>query len=831
MEPESASHHASDEQASGPRLGRTVAWLPAAAVVAVLAGCGGGGGGGGAGVASPVIPRSLDTDYEIAGQVEAELARVNYDANVGQAGTGVKIALVARGFDATHPTFAGRTVSDPLTPSLTPIPSNILHGTKVAMLASGLIDKQVFGVAYGSMLEYVDYGVILSDAESALDHLGTTSDAFVVNFPFGADLLTSSYEVDQARCALVRGLSSGSCSDGILEFYMRPEVLLDPVDQLLLNACVSPVRAAEDSEGVKERICVFAAGDDGLHAAGKVVAVKPSDPNDFFEEVEVSDLLGVDSPLMEADKQAFQDELYTRGGMRNLPKVDKIHIGHYIVVALLERDSDRLVDSANACGDAYMHCLSVPYSQANICPTDTTADMPVDPSGVCDGSTDKFSDYAAPIVSGAAAVLKSTYPHLSAPSVVSILLETAEDIGPVDGPDEDFGWGKLDIQRSLQPVGEKRTPAGESLSGTVIKAGPSLGPALSRSAASFGMFDSYKRPYLHFVSGRVSFQGSALDALDGFMRDSSALVNADVRQRMGLLGTGETRTPAAVVLRRFDDDAIRIDSGFEDCSLGCLASRVVKANSLVPSTARAWSEQHVSVPFGRIGTVVEVGFANDSDAGFSSGGLFYAGRLGESSLLRLEAGALVEHDTFMGSGFGGALELGAGRGQYVSAQLGAELGTGAFSASYTLGKERAGRAIGSLVTEVSDATYDGYRIAYGGKGWELHHTVPLAATGGGMRIESVGGYTGGKGDWSVIDSGGQIAIVGSSGSDDWAYRTDSHWIDFSAAGRERRTGVVLNRPHGSWNSVLAFEHVSNSPREGHVGNEARIVVGLELDFD
>ncbi len=774
----------------------------------------------------------MDTDFVIAGPVEANLARVNYDANVGQAGSNVKIAIFESGMDKNHPTFSGRVIIDPLSPSYNPEPSEVLHGTKVAMLASGLVDKQAYGVAYRSDLEFLDAGGMADEFLSALEYLGATSDAFVANFSgnyVAIDRDSVPYLIeDQDNCESAHmGLDSRAfCSVGSIIFSMNQNSLVPTTVQPIYNACVNPDGAAVNSDGTKERICVTSSSDYGLQESGWIYGTNSSTA--AYSQFEVATLLGDDSFLFEAGKQALRDALYVRGGVLNLPEEDARYAGHYIVVAGLEPGANRLSRHSNACGDAMMHCLSVPYSQAAICMTD--------PSGVCGvtgpSTPDLFgSDFAAPIVSGAAAVLKSTYPHLSAPSVVSILLETATDIGP-GGTDKDFGRGRLNILGSLQPVGEKLTSAGESLSETVIKPGPSLGPAFARSTASFGLFDSYKRPYLHFVSGRVSSQGNSLDTLGGFMRDSSSLVSADVKQRMGLLGTGETRAPAAVALRRFDDDSsLRIDSGFEDCSLGCLSSRDVKVSSLVPSSARAWSEQHVSVPFGRMGTVVEVGFADETDAGFSSGGLFYAGRIGDSSLLRLEAGAMVERETFMGSSFGGALELGAGRGQYVSAQLGTELGAGAFSASYTLGKERASKAIGSLVTEVSDATYDGYRLAYGGKDWELHHTVPLAATGGGMRIESVGGYTGDQGDWSVVDSEGRFGIVGSSGSDEWSYRTDSHWIDFSAAGRERRTGIILNRPLGSWNSVLAFEHVSNSPREGHIGSEARVAVGFELDFD
>ncbi len=798
----------------------------AVCLVVLLSGCGGGGGGGSAVQAQPEppppIPRTLETDYVPSDLVEGVFSQINYDWNEGDAGTGVKVAIIDAGINPDHPTLAEGMVSTPLTVTTPLFPTNINHGTFVAMVAGGRIGKTAYGVAYGSDIEFLCCVVTgeEQDAIDAVDYLGETSDAFAVNNSWGfIERRTYRNEKkDNCRSTLVRG-NPIICDVSHFQF-LSPSGSLEYLGEArLLKACVDPDNAVVNrQDGTKERLCVFSAGNFGLHMEGEVYG------NVLFYEYwfDVIDLIGAESPLSDAERDEFEIRLYERTGLNNLPELNDDFAGHYLIVAALQDGVDLLADYSNGCGEARLHCLSAPGDLPyELCATD--------PVRVCDGLSEGTS-YSAPLVTGAAALLKSTYPHLSAPDVASILLGTAEDIG-AEGPDDDFGMGKLDVLASLQPVGVKLTSAGESLAETVINAGTSLGPALARSAASFGMFDSYERPYLHRVADRVYQRGSG-GVTTGFLQDSAALVAADARLRMGLAGTGQTRAPAEVSLRRFGDDAsLRIDSGFEQCDPGCLSRGDVKASSLVPSSALAWSEHHVSVPFGRMGTAVEVGFADDAKAGFTSGGLFYAGRLGEASLLRIEAGALAERETFMGSGFGGALELGAGRGRYVSAQLGADVGIGALSASYILGKERAGRAVGSLVAEVSDATYDGYRIAYGGKGWEVHHTVPLAATGGGMRIESVGGYTGESGDWSIVDTGGGIAVHGSASQDGWDYRTDSHWVDFGTADRERRTGFVLSRPSGAWDSVFAIEHVSNSPREVRAGSEARVAVGLRIDFD
>jgi membrane-anchored mycosin MYCP len=55
---------------------------------------------------------------------------------------------------------------------------------------------------------------------------------------------------------------------------------------------------------------------------------------------------------------------------------------------------------------------------------------------------------AAPMVAGAAALVRSRYPALKAPDVVNRLIRTADDAGPA-GRDDEYGFGRLDILRAL----------------------------------------------------------------------------------------------------------------------------------------------------------------------------------------------------------------------------------------------------------------------------------------------------------------------------------------------------------------------------------------------
>lgn len=109
---------------------------------------------------------------------------------------------------------------------------------------------------------------------------------------------------------------------------------------------------------------------------------------------------------------------------------------------------------------------------------------------------------AAPVVAGAAAVVKGTWPQLSAASVAQILLTTATDLG-ARGVDPVFGRGMLNLERALQPVGNVTRTASSGAGAPVGLTGVSSGPVFAGSfgaAASSGAlhgvaFDQFNRDF------------------------------------------------------------------------------------------------------------------------------------------------------------------------------------------------------------------------------------------------------------------------------------------------------------------------------------------------
>lgn len=61
------------------------------------------------------------------------------------------------------------------------------------------------------------------------------------------------------------------------------------------------------------------------------------------------------------------------------------------------------------------------------------------------------TSFAAPRVTGAAALVRHKFPNLNGPQLKQVLLQTADDLG-VKGVDETFGYGKLNVLGALSPI-------------------------------------------------------------------------------------------------------------------------------------------------------------------------------------------------------------------------------------------------------------------------------------------------------------------------------------------------------------------------------------------
>ncbi|MEG2804669.1 S8 family serine peptidase [Stenotrophomonas sp.] len=125
-----------------------------------------------------------------------------------------------------------------------------------------------------------------------------------------------------------------------------------------------------------------------------------------------------------------------------LPAAD-LERGWLSVTAVDSTDPSKLASYANACGVAARYCLAAPGAAVYVDPA-YTAGSTTTPKYLWNYGT----SFAAPLVSGAAALVWQKYPYFSNDLVRQTLLGTATDLGSA-GVDSTFGYGLLNIAKAI----------------------------------------------------------------------------------------------------------------------------------------------------------------------------------------------------------------------------------------------------------------------------------------------------------------------------------------------------------------------------------------------
>ncbi len=163
----------------------------------------------------------------------------------------------------------------------------------------------------------------------------------------------------------------------------------------------------------------------------------------------------------------------------------------YFITAVATDQNRNIAGFSNRCGVAMDFCLAAPG--ANIL------------SAGLDGKWERKSgtSMAAPFVTGAAAVLRSQFPELTAPQISDILFDTALDLGE-PGTDPVYGRGFLNLKEAQAPQGDVVVYKGDStksskdlLRDTAIVASPALASALTSALATKELMvgDRYDRGF------------------------------------------------------------------------------------------------------------------------------------------------------------------------------------------------------------------------------------------------------------------------------------------------------------------------------------------------
>lgn len=186
-------------------------------------------------------------------------------------------------------------------------------------------------------------------------------------------------------------------------------------------------------------------------------------------------------------------------------------------------------------------------------------------------STVSGTSFAAPVISGAVALLAQAFPNLSGAQIVDLLFRTANDLGAV-GNDTVFGGGALNLARAFAPQG----PTALAGSAVPITLGGSNGVTSGaigdggRGGAVAVVLDSFGRAYNVDLGGSI---GAA--PLTRKLAPSLAIGGRGVAASLGgaqvALSVGASRAGTAVDALRLspqDRDAARVLAGSVVTRLG-----------------------------------------------------------------------------------------------------------------------------------------------------------------------------------------------------------------------------------------------------------------------
>lgn len=118
-------------------------------------------------------------------------------------------------------------------------------------------------------------------------------------------------------------------------------------------------------------------------------------------------------------------------------------------------------------------------------------------------STSAFgTSFAAPMVTGAFALLAQKYPYLKGKDIQDILFVSADDLGE-EGVDEIYGWGRLNIETAMAPIGTLNIPVGGTVNSSKIPStvtnitigGAISSQALTNMLSQVMVLDDYNRGF------------------------------------------------------------------------------------------------------------------------------------------------------------------------------------------------------------------------------------------------------------------------------------------------------------------------------------------------
>ena len=510
--------------------GRRAGKLLLLACVVLAAGACGGGGGGAGGPApdrrpAPASPNPVELDFrptalgapnppdgrdyrtrEFRGHHGLDAISADEAYERGYFGQDVTIAVADDGLDPTHPDLAGRIraprhVRNRNANVFEPGRADELgtgHGTYVALLAAGARDNtggtfEIRAAGGGAIPTHNVHGVAPRAQVMPIQLAGGGQplEAMEHAAANGAQVLNFSIGITQHYYGRYAGRDGVWLTVGKPLF--RPLLNLDLVGRFLTGDRGEFAQAARTLAG-RDMVTVWAAGNESWNSINNRVHM--CGKNFIGEDgCRLGDLAFTAQEFMEnfswlrndderGPAVSFKDMWGTEcgsddcadynsiGGWMVAPLFEPGLLGKWLVVGALDRNGG-ITRFSNGCGEARNWCLFAPGE-----------DLRVSPNEALTGTS-----FAAPMVSGALAVLRSRLPGMPMPVVQAVLLYSADPLGSrvsnPDEPDAVFGWGRLNLGRAVAMQGTVALPysvAGAATRGVPLRgARVSLSPALAQA--------------------------------------------------------------------------------------------------------------------------------------------------------------------------------------------------------------------------------------------------------------------------------------------------------------------------------------------------------------
>ena len=426
----------------------------------------------------------------------------------GYFGQDVTIAVADDGLDPTHPDLADRIraprhVRNRNANVFEPGRADELgtgHGTYVALLAAGARDNpggtfEIRAAGGGAIPTYNVHGVAPRAQVMPIQLAGGGQPLQALEHAAanGAQVLNFSIGITQHYYGRYTGRDGVWLTVGKPLF--RPLLNLDLVGRFLTGDRGEFAQAARTLAG-RDMVTVWAAGNESWNSINNRVHM--CGKNFIGEDgCRLGDLAFTAQEFMEnfswlrndderGPAVSFKDMWGTEcgsddcadynsiGGWMVAPLFEPGLLGKWLVVGALDRNG-RIAGFSNGCGEARNWCLFAPGEGLRVGPDEALTG----------------TSFAAPMASGALAVLRSRLPGMPMAVVQAVLLYSADPLGSrvsnPNEPDAVYGWGRLNLGRAVAMQGTVALPfsvAGAATRGVPLRgARVTLSPALAQVGA------------------------------------------------------------------------------------------------------------------------------------------------------------------------------------------------------------------------------------------------------------------------------------------------------------------------------------------------------------